>query len=81
MQSCLFYNYSVLIPKCPEACNITGCQSNSQTDCWDYSGAGGGGSGGSIYLTAKYVNVGELHPHFSCARENPLSGFPKVARG
>ena len=45
---------------CPSACNLTGCQSNSVTECWDMSGPGGGGSGGSIYLTAKYVKIGKF---------------------
>ena len=38
---------------------MSDCQSNNNLTCWDQSGAGGGGSGGSIYLVAKYVNVGE----------------------
>ena len=45
---------------CPEACHISFCHGDSQIGCWDNSGPGGGGSGGSIYLAAKYVNVGEL---------------------
>ena len=57
---CLPYNCSVTLWTCPQACNLSGCHSDSQSDCWDNSGPGGGGSGGSIYLAAKYVNVGEL---------------------
>jgi hypothetical protein len=35
-----------------------GCFGNSTTACWDYSGAGGGGSGGSLYLYGATVTVG-----------------------
>ena len=47
---------------CPSACNqktSIQCRGNSTRACWDMSGPGGGGSGGSIYLSAKLVNVGE----------------------
>ncbi|KAH3704407.1 hypothetical protein DPMN_079463, partial [Dreissena polymorpha] len=46
---------------CPDACDLTSpvrCLGNSTTACWDMSGPGGGGSGGTIYLSAKLVNVG-----------------------
>ena len=33
------------------------CRGASQTDCWDYSGPGGGGSGGSVLVTAPSVTV------------------------
>jgi hypothetical protein len=35
-----------------------GCFGSSTTTCWDYSGAGGGGSGGSLYLSGTTVSVG-----------------------
>jgi hypothetical protein len=35
-----------------------GCFGGSTTTCWDYSGAGGGGSGGSMYLSAGTVSMG-----------------------
>ncbi|XP_063423309.1 uncharacterized protein LOC134707479 isoform X1 [Mytilus trossulus] len=47
---------------CPGACsvkNLFGCHGDNRTACWDMSGPGGGGSGGSIYLAGKVVNVGQ----------------------
>ncbi|KAL3836111.1 hypothetical protein ACJMK2_021563 [Sinanodonta woodiana] len=46
---------------CPQSCSIQSqgqCSGNSTDKCWDLSGPGGGGSGGSIYISAKHVNVG-----------------------
>ncbi|KAL4228624.1 Multiple epidermal growth factor-like domains protein 10 [Mactra antiquata] len=46
---------------CPDSCDLKSpvrCQGNSTVACWDKSGPGGGGSGGTIYLSAKLVNVG-----------------------
>ncbi|KAL3836098.1 hypothetical protein ACJMK2_021551, partial [Sinanodonta woodiana] len=46
---------------CPQSCSISNpaqCSGNSTDRCWDLSGPGGGGSGGSIYISAKLVNVG-----------------------
>ncbi|WAR04480.1 MEG11-like protein [Mya arenaria] len=46
---------------CPDACDQrspVNCRGNSTTSCWDMSGPGGGGSGGTIFLSAKLVNVG-----------------------
>ena len=57
---CLFYIYRCL--QCPSSCFQTtslSCVTNNTKGCWDLSGPGGGGSGGSIYLSAKYVDVGE----------------------
>ena len=34
------------------------CFGGSTTDCWDYSGPGGGGSGGSLYLSADQLTLG-----------------------
>ena len=48
---------------CPDSCSsksLISCHGNNNTACWDMSGPGGGGSGGSIYLSAKVVNVGTL---------------------
>jgi hypothetical protein len=35
-----------------------GCSGSSTTNCWDFSGAGGGGAGGSLYLSGNTVSVG-----------------------
>jgi hypothetical protein len=35
-----------------------GCFGSSTTNCWDYSGPGGGGAGGSIYLSGGQLAVG-----------------------
>lgn len=35
-----------------------GCFGASTTNCWDYSGAGGGGAGGALYLSADVLSVG-----------------------
>ncbi|XP_060598946.1 uncharacterized protein LOC132752620 [Ruditapes philippinarum] len=46
---------------CPDSCDLKSpvrCLGNSTTACWDMSGPGGGGSGGSIYLSAKLVDIG-----------------------
>nr|XP_026692657.1 uncharacterized protein LOC101242430 [Ciona intestinalis] len=44
---------------CPPACSDQGgCVGGSNTECYDFSGAGGGGSGGSLYLRGEVVNVG-----------------------
>ncbi|KAK7092975.1 uncharacterized protein [Littorina saxatilis] len=46
---------------CPAACSGTSghnCNSNSTSACWDTSGPGGGGSGGSLYIRADVVDVG-----------------------
>lgn len=52
---------------CPGACsvkNLFGCHGDNRTACWDMSGPGGGGSGGSIYLAGKVVNVGNAIDYF-----------------
>lgn len=36
-----------------------GCFGGSITDCWDYSGAGGGGSGGSLYVVGHQLELGD----------------------
>jgi hypothetical protein len=36
----------------------SGCFGSSTTTCWDFSGPGGGGAGGSIYLLGDQVDVG-----------------------
>jgi hypothetical protein len=35
-----------------------GCSGSSTTNCWDFSGPGGGGAGGSIYLSGDQLAVG-----------------------
>jgi hypothetical protein len=35
-----------------------GCSGSSTTSCWDFSGPGGGGAGGSIYLSGDQLAVG-----------------------
>lgn len=56
------YNHQLILlscDACPSACeDQTGCRGGSTTSCYDYSGAGGGGSGGSLYLRGQVVNVG-----------------------
>ncbi|KAJ8307080.1 hypothetical protein KUTeg_015164 [Tegillarca granosa] len=45
---------------CPAACNhlsTVDCYGNSTRACWDMSGPGGGGSGGSIYIEGKLVDI------------------------
>ena len=45
----------------PSECAVKDpCKVNSTTSCYDFSGPGGGGSGGSLYIRGKSVNVGEL---------------------
>jgi hypothetical protein len=36
-----------------------GCFGGSVTDCWDYSGAGGGGAGGSLYVSGDSLSLGD----------------------
>eukprot|EP00106_Octopus_bimaculoides_P003830 XP_014771272.1 PREDICTED: uncharacterized protein LOC106869866 [Octopus bimaculoides] len=45
---------------CPSTCKSSGilCQSYNPTGCYDKSGPGGGGSGGSIHISGIYVNIG-----------------------
>jgi len=40
---------------CPSVC--PGCSSSSTVECYDFSGPGGGGSGGSIYLRGRVVDI------------------------
>ncbi|HVV50023.1 MAG TPA: hypothetical protein VHO06_10225, partial [Polyangia bacterium] len=35
-----------------------GCFGSTTTSCWDFSGPGGGGAGGSIYLSGNQVSLG-----------------------
>ncbi|XP_065179486.1 uncharacterized protein LOC135809963 [Sycon ciliatum] len=45
---------------CPASCafqSVGACQSSNNTVCHDFSGAGGGGSGGSIHLSAATVDI------------------------
>jgi hypothetical protein len=37
---------------------LAGCFGESTTECWDYSGPGGGGAGGSLLLSANQIDVG-----------------------
>jgi formylglycine-generating enzyme required for sulfatase activity len=37
---------------------MSGCFGDPTSSCWDYSGPGGGGSGGSIYLSGDQVAIG-----------------------
>ncbi|ESO82963.1 hypothetical protein LOTGIDRAFT_169789, partial [Lottia gigantea] len=44
---------------CPKACTDSkNCQGSSTKSCWDTSGPGGGGSGGSVYISGQIVDVG-----------------------
>ncbi|KAL3836103.1 hypothetical protein ACJMK2_021556 [Sinanodonta woodiana] len=46
---------------CPHSCSVrtpTQCSGNNTDRCWDLSGPGGGGSGGSIFISGKLVDVG-----------------------
>ncbi|XP_071103917.1 uncharacterized protein [Haliotis cracherodii] len=46
---------------CPASCkasNPSHCIGSSTSACWDMSGPGGGGSGGSMYMTGNVVDVG-----------------------
>ncbi|XP_021366288.1 uncharacterized protein LOC110458731 [Mizuhopecten yessoensis] len=48
---------------CPRPCTSTQvgsltCSSQNATACWDESGPGGGGSGGSILISAKTISIG-----------------------
>ncbi|XP_076455491.1 uncharacterized protein LOC143290086 [Babylonia areolata] len=49
---------------CPAACgaasSVSSCYGNSRSACWDKSGPGGGGSGGSLYIRGNLVDVGKL---------------------
>ncbi|KAK3105850.1 hypothetical protein FSP39_007118 [Pinctada imbricata] len=50
------------IPLCPKDCDhksLLSCSGNSTSACWDSSGPGGGGSGGSLFISGKVVNVGQ----------------------
>jgi len=38
--------------------NPASCATNSTTDCYDYSGPGGGGSGGSLLLKSGSTSLG-----------------------
>lgn len=52
---------------CPDSCDLKSpvrCLGNSTVACWDKSGPGGGGSGGTVYLSAKLVNAGKYNIHF-----------------
>lgn len=46
---------------CPASCkgHQGACMSPSSSYCWDKSGPGGGGSGGSIYISGEMVNIGK----------------------
>ena len=43
--------------ECPSACDAANCTSLSATECFDSSGPGGGGSGGSLFITGHMVTV------------------------
>ncbi|XP_055995838.1 uncharacterized protein LOC125646492 [Ostrea edulis] len=48
------------VSSCPASCNSKSnqnCHGNSTTACWDDSGPGGGGSGGSIHIIGKVVSI------------------------
>ncbi|XP_060070005.1 uncharacterized protein LOC132550023 [Ylistrum balloti] len=54
--------YSWCPPPCTSISSRTGrgkCSSLNVTACWDESGAGGGGSGGSIFISAKSIAISE----------------------
>ncbi|XP_062504844.1 uncharacterized protein LOC134181591 [Corticium candelabrum] len=40
------------------SCGNARCYGRSKTNCWDWSGPGGGGAGGSIYLRSLVVDIG-----------------------
>ena len=45
---------------CPSECtDRNGCTSSSKTSCYDFSGPGGGGSGGSLHIRGQFVHVGK----------------------
>ncbi|KAK6181661.1 hypothetical protein SNE40_009472 [Patella caerulea] len=45
--------------KCPLICqDQTHCTASNNKACWDLSGAGGGGSGGSVYIAGQLVDIG-----------------------
>nr|XP_034336472.1 uncharacterized protein LOC105332975 isoform X2 [Crassostrea gigas] len=51
------------VSKCRSSCHAlnTSCQDKNVTEeCWSQSGAGGGGSGGSIHIIGKVVKLGQL---------------------
>ena len=39
-------------------CSASRCSSPSPKRCWDLSGPGGGGAGGSVYLRAPKIDIG-----------------------
>lgn len=48
--------------QCPAACSLANCQSSTTTACYDVSGAGGAGSGGTYSLLYKFTwNSIDLH--------------------
>jgi hypothetical protein len=40
------------------SCGNSNCYGSSATSCWDWSGPGGGGAGGSIFLRGLVVDIG-----------------------
>ncbi|XP_025084459.1 uncharacterized protein LOC112558294 isoform X1 [Pomacea canaliculata] len=57
-------DFSSRCSSCPAACQVhlgNSCSGSSTTACWDNSGPGGGGSGGSLYIIGNTVDVGKEH--------------------
>ena len=47
------------LSRCPSKCEPP-CMGLSPKNCYDYSGPGGGGSGGSLHIRGQFVHVGKL---------------------
>ena len=57
--NCEIYLFIHSCDVCPPACeDQVACAGYSNKECWDFSGSGGGGSGGSIYIRGQFVNAG-----------------------
>ena len=58
MQQALYCRPTLGCPNFFSRCSAATCNANLPWICWPWSGPGGGGAGGSIYLRAPTVDIG-----------------------